>query len=291
MFLFYADETGNRDPRLEIPQRGGTTKAGDWLYVLTAVSLFEHRWHGFEKRINRRKGDLLARIMRDMGIRLQLADCEVKSNWVRIPKERRRHPFLANLTEPELSDLIELYYRQLEHHHMHILSVLVDKRYLHDYMDQEKLHRKSWELLLEQVERLMRVKYRRHQAIMVNDDVSLQVNRSLAMKHAYLLDQGTANDTWLTHICEMPMFVRSELSNGVQLADLCSYNIYRAFREGDLGYLFFGRIKPYIWSRSEPVKRPFSGLYVFPGDSPLRGLVDAFEKERASTGKAEAPDL
>ncbi|NLT75246.1 MAG: DUF3800 domain-containing protein [Planctomycetes bacterium] len=291
MFLFYADETGNRDPRLEIPQKNGTIKPGDWLYVLTAVSLFEHRWHGFEKTINRRKGELTQRILRDRQVRLELADCEVKSNWVRILKERRRHPFLGNLTSGELTDLIELYYRQLEHHRMHIVSVLVDKRHLPDYMDQEKLHRKSWELLLEQVEKLMRAKYGRHQAIMVNDDVSLQANRSLAMKHAWLLDQGTTRDTWLRHICEMPMFVRSELSNGVQLADLCSYNIYRAFRYGDLSYPFFNRIKPYIWSQSEPVKRPFSGLYVFPGGSPLRGLLDAFEKERASTENAEAPDV
>jgi len=64
MFLFYADETGNRDPRLEIPQKNGTTKPGDWLYVLTAVSLFEKRWHGFEKTINRRKVELIQRIGR-----------------------------------------------------------------------------------------------------------------------------------------------------------------------------------------------------------------------------------
>jgi len=93
------------------------------------------------------------------------------------------------------------------------------------------------------------------------------------------------------HICEMPMFVRSELSNGVQLADLCSYNIYRAFRDGDLSYPFFRRIKPFIWSRSEPVRRPFSGLHVFPNDSPLHDLVEVLERERASTGTAEAPDI
>lgn len=287
MFLFYADETGNRDVRLEIPQKNGTTKPGDWLYVLTAVSLFEHRWHGFEKTINRRKTDLIQRIMRDTGVRLELAACEVKSSAVRIPKERAKHPFLSRLTDPELTDLVELYYSQLEHHNMHILAVLVDKRHLFDYMDQEKLHRKSWELLLEQVERVMRAKFWKHQGIMVNDDVSRQMNQSLAMKHAYLLDQGTANGTWLRHICEMPMFVRSELSNGVQLADLCSYNIYRAFRDGDLSYPFFNRIKPYIWSRSNPVDVPFSGLWVFPGTSPLRAQVEEFEKERASAADGQ----
>lgn len=280
MFLFYADETGNRDVRLEVPQRNGTTKPGDWLYVLTAVSLFEHKWHGFEKTINRRKVELIERIRRDTGVRLELADCEVKSNAIRISKERAAHPFLSRLTTEELAGLVELFYRQLERNHMHILAVLVDKRYLFGYMDEEKLHRKSWEHLLEQVENLMRMRFERHQAIMVNDDVSRQVNRSLAMKHAYLLDQGTARDTWLRHVCEMPMFVRSELSNGVQLADLCSYNIYRAFRFGDLAYPFFSRIKPFIWSKSNPVRRPFSGLFVFPGNSPLRALVDEFERQR-----------
>ncbi|MBS3821334.1 MAG: DUF3800 domain-containing protein [Phycisphaerae bacterium] len=282
MFLFYIDETGNRDPRLTIPRKNGTTMPGDWLYVVTAVSLFEKRWHGFEKTLNRHKAKLMTEIIRSGGPRLQLSDCEIKSNWVRIPKERKARPFLSHLSQEQLTELIELYYRQLDFHNMHILAVLVDKRHLHDYMDQEKIHRKSWELLLEQVEKLMRAKYDKHQALMVNDDVSLQVNRSLAMKHAYLLDEGTAHDTWLKHVCEMPMFVRSELSNGVQLADLCSYNIYRAFRSGDLSYAFFNRIKPSVWSRTEPVRWPFSGLWVFPGGSPLRSLVENFEKERAS---------
>jgi hypothetical protein len=220
--------------------------------------------------------------LRDTGIRLELADCEIKSSLIRIPKERAKHPFLSRLTNDELTELVELYYRQLSHHNMHILAVLVDKRHLLDYMDSEKLHRKSWELLLEQIERLMRARFPKHQAIMVNDDVSRQVNRSLAMKHAYLLNDGTASGMWLRHICEMPMFVKSELSNGVQLADLCSYNLYRAFRYGNLSYPFFSRIKAHIWSRSNAIAQPFSGLWVFPGNSALRQLVGDFEKERAS---------
>ena len=284
MYLFYIDETGNRDPRLQIPRKDGTCIAGDWLYVLTAVSIFESQWHGFEKTLNRQKSSLTQRIHHDHGLQLELADCEVKSNWIRQPAERASRPFLGNLTERELIDLIELYYRQLDHHNMYVFSVLVDKRHLHSYMDQEKLHRKSWELLMEQIERFMRAMHGRHQAIMVVDDVAKEMNRSLAMKHAYIMDQGTAHDTWLRHLCEMPMFVRSELSNGVQLADLCGYNIYRAFKNNDLKYPFFQRIAPAIWSTSKrmrPPARPFSGLYVFPPGSPLIPLVEQFEKEKA----------
>jgi len=117
---------------------------------------------------------------------------------------------------------------------------------------------------------------------MVNDDVTREVNRSLALKHAHLLDKGTADGMWLQHICEMPMFVRSELSNGVQLADLCSYNIYRAFKYGNLGYPFFSRIAPSVWSRVDNPSRPFSGLCVFPDASPLRAMVEDFESQRAA---------
>ncbi len=288
MFLVYVDETGNRDPRLEIPQKDGTTKLGDWLYVLTGISLFEHQWHGFEKTLNRYKQSLMARINRDTGLRLDLADSEIKSNWVRIPKERARRPFLANLRDDELTTLMDLYFRQLEHHKMHIQSVIIDKRHLHDYMDQEKIHRKSWELLLEQVEKMMRLKFNKHQALMINDDIGREVNRSLAMKHAFLQDKGTRNDMKLAHICEMPMFVRSEFSNGVQLADLCSYSIYRAFRDGDLAYQYFDRIAPSIWSRTLAVSDPFSGIKVFPEHSPLKLLVEEFERKRALTSAAKA---
>lgn len=281
MFLIYIDESGNRDPRLEIPQKDGSYKPGEWLYSLTAVSLFEHQWHGFEKTLNRHKQMLMASVNRRAGVRLDLADCEIKSNWVRTPKERAKRPFLASLYDNELTELLDLYFRQLDHHNMHIFSVLIDKRQLRDYMDQEKIHRKSWELLLELVEQIMRLKFPKHQALMVNDDVTKEVNRSLAMKHAYLLDQGTQSKMWLTHICEMPMFVRSEFSNGVQLADLCSYSIHRAFRDGDLTYPFFDKIAPWVWSRSIPVSRPFSGIRVFPETSPLRQLVDDFETKRA----------
>ena len=283
MYLFYVDETGNRDTRLVIPTKNGGTVAGDPIYVLTAVCLFEHQWHGFDKTLNRQKTMLMDLIFRNTQLRLDLADCEIKSNWIRMPKERDARPFLKNITDTELTRLVELFYQQLNHHYMTVFSVIVDKRCLHDYMDQTKLHRKSWELLLELVERFMRSRHDKHQALMVTDDVGRQENHSLAMKHAYIMDRGTADGTWLKHICEMPMFVRSELSNGVQLADLCSYNIYRAFKTGNLTYSFFTRIAPHIWSSKEPIRHPFSGLHVFPAHSDLHKLVDEFEKNRAST--------
>lgn len=282
MILVYVDESGNR----------GTAKLDghEWLYTVTAVTLFNQSWHPFEKTLNRHKKALIQRIKVRDGVRLELADCEVKSTAVRIPKLRRAHPFLGRLTEAELLELVSLFYQRLELHNMHVFSVLVDKRCLPEYMDPEKLHRKCWELLLERIELFMRARNWKHQAMMICDDSNKQANRSLAMKHAFLMDEGTKSSLWLRHLCEMPMFVRSELSNGVQLADLCSYNIYRAFSRDDLGYEFFRRIAPAIWCPSTEVKKgaPFSGLYVFPANSPLRDQVATFEKERASDAMSEA---
>jgi len=283
MLLFYIDESGNRDPRLKIRRADGTTIEGDRLYVLTAVSLFEHRWHGFEKTLNRHKNWLLGKLARENNLRLELPDAEVKSNWLRQPSALARRPFLANLTDVERTCLVDLFYQQLGYNHMNVFAVVADKRHLHDYMDAAKLHRKTWELLLQLIEHFMRNVHPKHQAIMVNDDVDRDVNRSLALKHAYILDKGTADGTWLQHICEMPMFVRSELSNGVQLADLCSYNIYRAFKTGNLAYPFFARIAPHVWSKSREAIHPFSGIHVFPVGSRLQSMVDEFEKERAGT--------
>jgi hypothetical protein len=79
----------------------------------------------------------------------------------------------------------------------------------------------------------------------------------------------------LTQLVEMPLFVQSGLSNGVQLADLVGYNIYRTFRENQLEYPYFIKIMPYIWSSKQSSGQKLDGLKVFPNESPLIGLAEA----------------
>ncbi len=83
MYFIYCDESGNRDPDDE--ERP--------IYIIAGLSLFEKRWHGFEKTINRRKRQLIAQIHARTGEEFDLADCEVKSSWVRIPKMREKVDF------------------------------------------------------------------------------------------------------------------------------------------------------------------------------------------------------
>jgi hypothetical protein len=123
---------------------------------------------------------------------------------------------------------------------------------------------------------------------MVADDMSKQQNCSLAMKHARFLERATSARRRLHHIVEMPLFVRSELSEGVQLADLCGYSTYRAFRDGDLGYRFFQPVYERLY-RSRP-DGPLDGLKVFPTESPLRDLI--IPRLRNEKGRSvEVPDL
>lgn len=288
MYFFYVDESGSLDPAATGQRADGSTFAKDHLYVLAAVSLFERRWHGFEQTLNRKKRELcdIHRRTNPATPRLELADCELKSTWIRIPKERAQRPFLANLTDNELTQLVELFYRQLDHHNMNIFAVVVDKRHLHGYMDAGRMHRKAWELLLELLQKFLATEHPKHQGVILTDDISRQRNRSLAMKHAYFQSEGTTKGTRLTHIAEMPLFVRSELSNGVQLADLAAYNVYRCFRDENPAYPFFARIAPYLWaSRSTPATS-LDGLWVFPLESPLMQFKMRLAKERANRGTA-----
>jgi hypothetical protein len=269
MYWFYIDESGSSDPTVHGVRADGSEFAKDRIYVLLAVSLFEHRWYGFETTINRLKLDLLRDVHRATGQELDLADAELHSNVIRQPRARSRHRFFNFLTPEQTRSLSELFYRQLAYNHMHLFAVVIDKRKLADYFDAEKLKRKAYELLLERIQNFLAEFHPKHLGAIVADDVSVQSNRSLALKHSFFQREGTTAKLMLRNIVELPFFVRSELSNGIQLADLCAYDVYRAFRYRHVDCEHLGRILPRFYvSRRTPGDK-LDGLKVFPDDSEL----------------------
>jgi hypothetical protein len=159
----------------------------------------------------------------------------------------------------------------------------MDKRLLRPPVDSAWLHAKAWELLCERVQMFMKREHPKHKAILVADDMGKQQNCALAMRHARFLERTTSAGRRLSHIVEMPLFVRSELSEGVQLAELCSYSTYRAFRDENLAYGYFRRIFEQIYRTG--VEGRIDGLKVFPPGSPLQRLVliaGANEKGRSA---------
>jgi hypothetical protein len=269
MYFFYFDESGSRDPSV-----GTSTKPKDHLYVLLAVGMFERQWFPFDRNIANLKLELADHLRRSGKGRFELADCEVKSNWIRNPQERaRKSPFLNALGEQDLERLIACFFNQAQEHKTIVMASVIDKRHLQGHLDHEKLHKKAYEFLLERIERYLAEYHSKHLGLMVMDDTSKQLNQAVAMKHAFFQRSGNRN-MGFRHIVEYPFFTRSELSNGVQLADLLAYSVYRAFRDENFEYPYFARLWPSFYRRQGGTG--LDGLKVWPEASPL------IEKARAA---------
>lgn len=281
MYFFYFDESGSRDPSV-----GTAIKPKDHLYVLLAVGMWDGQWRDFETAISGLKLELADYLRRDGKGRFELADCEVKSNWVRVPAEReKRSRFLHRLHSDDLTRLTDTYFDQVAERNMVILASVIDKRFLRDYVTHETLHKMAYEFLLERIQNYMKQYHRRHRALIVMDDTGKQLNSAVAMKHAWFQRAGNRNMVFPA-IVEYPFFTRSELSNGVQLADLLAYSVYRAFRHEEFDYPYFERLLPHFYRR--PDGTALDGLKVWPEDSPLVDAArDVWEVHKQKALRAE----
>lgn len=277
MYFFYFDESGSRDPSTGTP-----TNPKDHLYVLLAVGMYERQWRPFESSISNLKLRFINSLKRDYGNDFDLADCEVKSNWVRIPETRRqKSPFLDALTATNMKNLTDIFFQQVIERNMVIVATVIDKRYLYHHITHETLHTKAYEFVLERIQNYMYEHHRKHQALIVMDDTSKQLNRAVAMKHAFFQRAGNKNVKF-KNIVEYPFFTRSELSNGVQLADLLAYNVYRAFKDTNLDYPYFTNILPNFYRGIDG--ETLHGLKVWPDNSPLVALRERAEKNDVGLG-------
>lgn len=276
MYFFYIDESGTRDPKTVKTNPDGTTRQLEHLYVLTAVSLYEGKWKAFERETSGLKLDLGNHLYRTQGgERFDLAACEIKSTWLRIREEREKHsPFLKALTDADRTRLSECFFNQLAARNMTAFSVVIDKRKLHNHVDDHILHKKAYELLLERIEHFLGEYHPKHNGVLVMDDTDKTINRDLAMKHAYFQRAGNQCSDF-RHIVEYPFFTDSKLSNGIQLADLCGYNVYRAFRDKTFDYPYFQRLLPFFYTSQRTHSEKLDGLKVFPDDSELVGFAQA----------------
>lgn len=266
MYFFYFDESGSRDPSTGTPEQPKSH-----LYVLLAVGMFERQWKHFDREISGLKLQLAERLAREGNGEYELADCEIKSNWIRQRIARARHSrFLDSLNDDDVERLVGTYYKQVNARKTVLLASVIDKRELYADTTQDTLHKLAYEFLLERIEHFMREYHRRHQALIIMDDTSKQLNRAISMQHAQLQRRGNVN-MYFRHIIEYPFFTRSELSNGVQLADLLAYNVYRAFRDEDLGYGYFRDMLPSFYKRTHA--KTLDGLKVWPDRSPLVDLA------------------
>ena len=180
------------------------------------------------------------------------------------------------MTAADLTRLTDAYFDQVAGRHTVIMASVVDKRFLHDGTTHEALHMTAYEFLLERIQNYMGQYHPKHRALIVMDDTSRQLNRAVSMKHASFQRTGNRNMTFPA-IVEYPFFTRSELSNGVQLADLLAYSVYRAFKGEDLGYPYFERVLGNFYRRRQGTA--LDGLKVWPDRSPLSALQKTLRVE------------
>lgn len=278
MYFFYVDESGEKNP----------TVKKDEPFVLLAVGFHEYQWRKFEKKINDKKLELISRVNKRSNLRLDLADAEIHSSEIRIPRNREKHIFLKHLDESEISELVDLYYNQFNDNHIKIFSVVVDKKLIEDYFDIEKLYKKVYELLLERVENFLATEHPNQNSVFVLDNTNKQLNRSVALKHSFFLRGRTSSGLKIKHVIEIPFFVESYLSNGVQLADLCAYNVYRAFLDENINYKYFADLLPYYYSGKSSRDEKIDGLKVFPENHKWKDFMRSVEIKRAHLLKERA---
>src|SRR5579871_5022602 len=142
MYFFYFDESGSRDPSV-----GTTANPKDHLYVLLAIGMYERQWFTFDRDITLLKLELVDHLRRSGTDKLGLADCEVKSNWIRNAKERAlRSPFLHGLSDNDRERLVRCYFGQVADRKAVVMASVIDKRHLHRHVNHEILHKKAYEL-------------------------------------------------------------------------------------------------------------------------------------------------
>jgi len=205
MYFFYCDESASRDP-----SAGTAENRKDHIYVLLAVGMFERQWRPFEPEVSGLQPALVNRLQQDGVGPFDLADCEVKSNWIRNPSARAKDSaFLNALDKDDVDNIASAYFRQVSTRNVVTLASVIDKRYLRDGTSSATMHQKAYEFLLERVQHYMMQyhpqapgshHYGRHM-----DDTSQQFNRSVVLRHASFQRSGNSchrsRESWNPDFC------------------------------------------------------------------------------------------
>ncbi len=259
VYFFYIDESGNRDVKVNEP------------YVLAAVGMYEKQWFGFNKHLSGMKTN----IARNHDPNIRQNQLEIKANLITKPSARKQNPFFKHLTDDEINYISDQYISQLEFSKMAVISVVVDKTMLEESITAKRMHEKAYEILLERIQHYIWNEHRRHKAIIIMDDAGANYNRGITLMHAHLLGRGN-NNMDFRNIVEYPFFASSELSNGVQLADLVAYTMYYTFKHNKSDYSHLRKLLPRI-ARHDEDRNILAGLKVWPESKQYLTIFDEIQ--------------
>ena len=237
MYLFYVDESGERE--YESPAR---------YFALCALGVPVHAWRAINTEMLTLKRTYF-----------QAIDVEIKSNWLRIPKERKKHYLsVYPITEGELIEFTDKLYDLLLSHDVVVIAAVIDKeRTRKKYAAPQAPSSLAYRLLFERIERFL-ANRQAFGAVVFDKITELEVTKKgyenlLSRQHQRYLEKGT-EFVQISQIVEGLLFIPSHENNLLQLADLCAYNVYRQFvdygdervKEQRFGnrYPYFSRIEP-----------------------------------------------
>ncbi len=226
MYLFYIDESG------EIGYNSGTK-----YFVFNALGIDSKEWRIINNKVNHLKFCIFNSSNAPI--------LEVKSNWIRQPQERIKHPHLANLSKEGLKELSLGLMEVICSNNCTLISIVVNKDSLLRYYGLNKPEPNVFAIqyLLEKIALYMQYNQKERQAIVVMDKCSDSIEKMLNKTHTLQAPNGYS---WTNNksIIENLMFVDSQYNNFIQLTDLCSYIINRAFRDDNPDYEFFRMLLP-----------------------------------------------
>lgn len=165
-------------------------------------------------------------------------DVEVKSNWLRIPKERKKHYLdRYGMSEENLRAFVEDYYSSLLLLDFNLIACVVDKVHMaEDYSDPWYAPAVAYELMIQRAQREMEgkgffsveidnmtgatPKHHKYSDNLVRQHAHMR-------KHGSVLRRGMSFDRLIGNL----RFVDSAHSELVQVADIAAYNVFRQFTE------------------------------------------------------------
>jgi hypothetical protein len=161
---------------------------------------------------------------------------EIKSNWLRIPHERKRHyldPF--GLSEAQLTEFVDRYYEVVTAAPLAFIAAVVDKLHVQEtYPKPHYAPAIAYELVMQRVQNELPT----GSVAVIIDDMSgatpkgNQYKANLKMQHLKLRKYGSGLKRGFDFPClSSQKFVNSASSQIIQVADVAAYNVHRQFMQ------------------------------------------------------------
>lgn len=224
-YVVYIDDSGTKEYADTLEEYGMVGKSQHFVFGAVLISEVE-------------SGNLVTEI-RTLKTEFFGSDTvEIKSNWLRIPKEcKRRYLEPYGLTGEDLTHFVNAYYDIISTSDLKLLAVVVDKVQVQErYPKPYYAPAIAYEVLMQRV--VQEYTEASSVSIIIDDMTGAtprgnQYRANLQRHHEQLRQRGSR---FLPKLDFAPLkpgirFVDSAYSHQVQVADIVSYNILRQFRE------------------------------------------------------------